>query len=229
MRLTRVTLLAVILLLVAACAGDGGTAGTDQPSDPTSGQDAADEAMDDALEGGDVDLPTGDEDMNDARDAFSGGTEGTVTLNGESQSVSVLRCEPFSFGDDPHEDDLSVVVALAGGGMSGMNIDLTFTDTFDMTTGEQFLQERLEVFLSTSTSDGTYQYEAGAHSNAAGVWFPGDDFLMEGDPLPGSVFEISGNRFSGSMTVFQNWPEGMDGVVDVTFDLEIPTEFHPDC
>ena len=107
-----------------------------------------------------------------------------------------------------------------------MNIDLSFSDGFDLNTGDQYLQENLNVFYSASAQ----QYDGVARNQADGTWYPTNEMFPEDiDPLPSAPYEISGNRISGGLTLAQSWPEGGDGSVEVTFDVKIPEAFHPNC
>lgn len=158
----------------------------------------------------------------------AGGT-GSFTVDGESfDNVDVFSCAPFSFGSDPDPRDLSLLGYM--GGMTGLEVELSHSEGFDMSDGSQFEQIRLRVFHSRTGDSGTEQFEGSASNNAAGEWVMTDPETFEELPIADSPFVMEGNRISGSLAgLEQTWPDEGAATVDVTWDYEIPTEVLEDC
>jgi len=212
--------LALIALTVAACGGGAGSDGAVTTTRPSGGTGNPSETTEPVG----VDATVADTQGN----APPSGVAGVITVDGESIDAQVLRCQPISTGREPHEDDLAVVAFIDGSG--GLNVDVSFTTGIDVGTGEEYLQARLDLLYSASGAEGLIQFESGAQSDVDGNWFI-VDFDSAGDPvqLDQAPFLIDGNRLTGALTLPQSWPEGGNGVVDIRFDLDVPSEFHPDC
>jgi hypothetical protein len=149
---------------------------------------------------------------------MASGAAGSMTVDGETFEGQVIRCEPFSFGSDPHEDDVSVVL-IAG---AGLNVDLSYTPSIDISGSGEYLQASVDLLYS---APGAAQYEASAATNAAGEWIArSDEFVQDPTPLPTTPITRDGDRLTGGMTLDQSWPQGETGMVDVEFSLEIPPE-----
>lgn len=153
---------------------------------------------------------------------------GSFTADGESfDNVDVYRCEPFSFGQDPHPDDLSLVAFL--GGSNGLEVEIGNSQGI-ATTGGMFDQVTLSAFYSRSGDAGLEQFEGRARNDADGSWYLGDPFDENPVELPEPPFSIDGDRISGSLSgLEQTWPDEGAALVDVTFDMEIPTEVNTEC
>jgi hypothetical protein len=160
---------------------------------------------------------------------LAGAGTGSFTADGESfDGVDVYRCEPFSFGQDPHPDDIDLLAYL--GGMSGLNVDIAHNQGFDMSDGSQFEQIDLTVYYSRQGSNGVEQFEGSVFNDADGVWYTRDSETFEQVELGGVPFVIEGNRVIGELAgLEQTWPDEGAATVDVTFDLEIPTQINEDC
>lgn len=181
------------------------------------------------------DLPTDDDD--DASDGggdgggfpLAGAGVGSFTADGESfDNVDVYSCEPFSFGSDPHPDDVSVLAYL--GGSSGLEVVISHRQGVDLSNGSQFDQIDLSVFHSRQGESGLEQFEGSAASAADGTWFTTDPETLEQTPLDGTPVVIEGDRITGALAgLNQSWPDEGAATVDVTFDLEIPTEVNEEC
>ena len=139
-----------------------------------------------------------------------------MIVDGETFEGSVRRCEPFSFGQDAHEDDVSVVLFSS----AGLNIDLSYFPSMDISGGGEYLAARLDLLYSAS---GGAQFEASSTSDIAGKWFLDTDTFEE-NPLPEAPVTIDGDRIKGGLPLIQSWPQDETGTVQVTFDLEIPSE-----
>lgn len=143
-----------------------------------------------------------------------------MIVDGETLQGDILRCEPFSFGEDPHEDDLSLVL-LAGS--NGLNVDLSYFDTIDAGGGGQFLGARLDLLYSENGT--TAQYDGSATTDAEGNWYDETDRFVEGaTPLTTPAVTVEAGRLTGALTLTQSWPDGEDGVVEVSFDVAVPPE-----
>jgi hypothetical protein len=175
------------------------------------------------------DLPEADDGDTGGGFTLAGAGSGSFTADGESfDGVDVYRCEPFSFGQDPHPDDIDLLAYL--GGMSGLNVDIAHNQGFDMSDGSQFEQVNLSVYYSRQGSNGVEQFEGSAVNDADGVWYTLDPETFEQVELGGVPFVIEGNRVVGEMAgLEQTWPDEGAATVDVTFDLEIPTQINEDC
>lgn len=177
------------------------------------------------------DLPTDDADAGDDGGGFplAGAGVGSFTADGESfDSVDVYSCEPFSFGSDPHPDDVSVLAYL--GGASGLEVVISHRQGVDMSDGSQFEQIDLSVFYSRQGEAGLEQFEGGAASAADGTWFTMDPETLEQTPLDTIPAVIEGDRVTGALAgLRQTWPDEGAATVDVTFDLEVPTEVNEEC
>lgn len=158
----------------------------------------------------------------------AGGT-GSFTVDGESfDNVDVFSCAPFSFGSDPDPRDLSLLGFM--GGMTGLEVELSHSQGFDMSDGSQFDQINLSVFHSRTGDSGTEQFEGSVSNNAAGEWFTLDPETFEEVPIADAPFVMEGNRISGSLAgLEQTWPDEGAATVDVTWDYEIPSEVLEDC
>lgn len=180
------------------------------------------------------DLPT-DEDS-DGGDGggglpLAGAGVGSFTADGESfDNVDVYSCEPFSFGSDPHPDDVSVLAYL--GGTSGLEVEVSHSQSFEVSDGEQvqFDQVTVNVFYSRQGDSGLEQFEGSAVSNASGGWFFFNRETGEQFDLADPPYVRDGDRMTGSLAgLQQSWPDEGDATVDVTFDLEIPSEVNEEC
>jgi hypothetical protein len=160
---------------------------------------------------------------------LAGAVPGSFTADGEPfDDVDVYACEPFSFGSDPDPRDLSLFGYV--GGTSGLNVDVSHSQGFDLSDGTQFDQMSLNVFYSRQGSAGLEQFEAGAQSRADGSWYTTDDETFEEVDLAEPPVVIDGNRVSGGLgSLEQTWPDEGAATVDVTFDFEIPTEVNEEC
>ena len=180
-----------------------------------------------------AEVPSGDEGAGDSSGdggfPLTGAGVGSFTADGEAfDNVDVYACEPFSFGSDPDPRDLSLFGYV--GGTSGLNVDISHSQGFDMTDGSQFDQMTLNVFYSRDGASGLEQFEAGAQSRADGSWFARDPETFEEVDLAETPVVIDGNRIAGAMAgLEQTWPDEGAATVDVTFDFEIPSEINEEC
>lgn len=222
MRSRLFVMLSMIALVLSACGGGGSAETGDEPAPTTSA--APPEVSSTVDEGSSGQALAG------SSGPAAGGV-GTFTVDGETfDNVPVARCEPFSVGDEPNEDDLSLVALV--GSMEGLNLDLSNSDGFAMGDNEMitFTQQTLNVDYSRSGDAGIEQFTGFASNDIDDDWYidgapmPGEDKTAMGEP----PFARDGGRISGSMTLDQDWPEGSTGVVEVSFDLEIPSEI-VDC
>ncbi|MGA7097894.1 MAG: hypothetical protein WB245_10060 [Acidimicrobiia bacterium] len=222
MRSRLLLALSVIALLLTACGGGGNVDTGDEPAPTTSVAPPSGSSTLDKGNSGQA--PAG------ASGPTAGGV-GTFSVDGESfDNVPVARCEPFSVGDAPSEADLSLVALV--GSMEGLNLDLSSSDGFAMGDNEMitFTQQTLNVDYSRSGDAGIEQFTGFASNDIDDNWYVG------GAPMPGeektpmteAPFTRDGDRISGSMTLDQDWPEGSSGVIEVSFDFEIPSEI-VDC
>lgn len=166
---------------------------------------------------------------NGGRLPLAGAGVGSFTADGESfDNVDVYSCEPFSFGSDPHPDDVSLLAYL--GGTSGLEVVVTHGQGVDLSDGSQFDQIELSVFHSRQGESGLEQFEASAASAADGTWFTTDPDTLEQTPLDANPVVVEGDRVTGALAgLRQTWPDEGAATVDVTFDLEIPTEVNEEC
>lgn len=180
------------------------------------------------------DLPTDDNSAgggNAGSSSLAGAGVGSFTADGESfDNVDVFSCEPFSFGSDPHPDDVSVLAYL--GGTSGLEVDVSHSQGVEVSEGEQirFDQVNVDVFYSRQGENGLEQFEGSAASDASGGWFFFNQETGEQTDLDDTPFERDGDRITGSLAgLQQSWPDEGAATVDVTYDLEIPSEVNEEC
>lgn len=211
MKSRHLVLTVVVMLLLAACGGDADPA----PSDTEAGQTTTTGAP------AGTDSPTtteGGSGTETPTPPVVAGAAGSMTVDGETFEGQVRRCEPFSFGGDPHEDDVSVVLLST----VGLNVDLSYTESIDIATGEQYLQASVDLLY---TAPGFAQFEVGAVTNAAGDWVSRDDqFVQDPTPLPSAPITREGNLLTGTAELTQSWPQGETGTVEVSYSLEVPAE-----
>ena len=160
---------------------------------------------------------------------LKGAGTGSITADGESfDGIDVYSCEPFSFGQAPNPKDLSLVALL--GGSTGLEVEISHSDGVDFSNGNQFEQVNLNVFYSRQGESGLEQFEGSARTNAAGDWFVVDAETFEEIPLDGAPVTINGDRVTGGLAgLVQTWPDEGAATVDVTYDLEVPSEINTDC
>lgn len=209
MEIRRLALFLVVLLVASACGG-GDTDATTDPSDEPAPTTATVEAG-----SGETTAPTT---RAQETPRAASGAAGSMTVDGELFEGQVIRCEPFSFGSDPHEDDVSVVLFAT----AGLNVDLSYTPSIDINGGGEYLQASVDLLYSAT---GGSQFEASATTGIDGNWFERtDEFVQDPAPLPTAPIDVDGNRMAGGMALDQSWPQGETGTVEVTFDIEIPSE-----
>ena len=160
---------------------------------------------------------------------LAGAGTGSFTADGESfNGVDVYSCEPFSFGSDPDPRDLSLLALL--GASSGLEVEISHSQGFSTTDGTQFDQVNLNIFYSRQGDSGLEQFEGSASNNAAGEWVIVDPETFEEIPLTEAPVTISGDRVTGSLAgLIQTWPDEGAATVDVTYDLEVPSEINEEC
>ena len=155
----------------------------------------------------------------------AGGT-GAFTADGESyDDVDVFSCEPFSFGSQgPHPDDLSILAFV--GGSTGLEVEVGHLNGDGLS---------LRVFYSRQGDNGLEQFEGSASNSLpgrfeAGPWHSDDQDTGEQVELNEAPYVIEGGRITGSLAgLLQTWPDEGAAVVDVTWDLEIPSEMNEEC
>jgi hypothetical protein len=161
--------------------------------------------------------------------ALAGAGVGSFTADGESfDGVDVYSCEPFSFGNDgPNPEDLSLLAFL--GGSNGLEVEVSHSEGYDLSDGTQFDQVNLNVFYSRQGDAGLEQFEGGAQNRADGSWYTTDpETYTEVDLDEPPV--VVGDHVTGSLAgLVQTWPDEGAATVDVTFDLEIPSEVNDAC
>lgn len=160
---------------------------------------------------------------------LAGAGKGSFTADGQSfDGIDVYSCEPFSFGGDPNPNDLSLLALL--GASSGLGVEISHGDGYDLSDGSQFEQISLTVFYSRSGESGLEQFEGSANNDAKGDWFAVDPETYEQIPLEAAPVTISGDRVTGSLAgLIQTWPDEGAATVDVTYDLEVPSEVNEEC
>jgi hypothetical protein len=178
------------------------------------------------------DLPADDGDSDDGGGGgfpLGGAGVGSFTADGDSfDGVDVYSCEPFSFGSDPDPRDLSLLAYL--GGSSGLEVEISHSQGFDLSDGSEFEQINLNVFHSRQGYGGLEQFEGGAVNDASGDWFTQDPDTFEQIPLAEPPVVITGDNVTGALAgLVQTWPDEGAATVDVTFDLEVPTEVNEEC
>lgn len=171
----------------------------------------------------------GDDDGGGGGFPLVGAGVGSFTADGESfDSVDVYSCEPFSFGSDPDPRDLSLLGYL--GGTSGLEVEISYGEAFDLSDGSQFEQISLAVFYSRQGSSGLEQFEGRAQSRADGTWYTSDPETFQEVDLDGVPVAVDASRLSGALAgLEQTWPDEGAATVDVTFDFEIPSEVNEEC
>ena len=227
-------LLSVLGLVVAACGGAETDAppGADGANTPTTAGpgDTSDSEEPQSEE------PQSEEPAPGAQDLpFESGT-GDFEVDGERFEPSYrVRCVPFSFGGDPHEDDLDLRGHLLRDGI-GLEVTVSAEDLVSPTDPQAgYTAMRIDVFLHRGGAEGTRQYEGSAVNHPDGSWYDSGDLTPRmliyagaeptGPPLaPPAGFEMSDGSIGGTMTLPQEWPQGETGTVDVTFDYTIPSE-----
>jgi hypothetical protein len=223
-----VVMFSVMALLTAACGGGDGAGGTTSPANQSETSDEAVSTT--SAPGGRSEEPAGDSgDQGDSEPsgAFPAGGSGSFVVDGETfDGVPVARCEPFSVGEEPNEDDLSLIALI--GGMDGLQVELSNRDGFAAGDNEMinYLQQSVEVDYSRSGDAGVEQFSAFASTDQDGNWYLG------GAPSPGQTLEAmesapfnrDGDHVNGAMSLDQDWPDGATGTVNVTFDLEVPSD-----
>jgi hypothetical protein len=231
----RIAVMVAVLALVAAACGDDGGAGDIEdggsrttPAPADAGSDQGDDGGgDDRGDGAGGDDGGGDDGGADPGIGFQAGGSGTFVVDGDTfEGVPVGRCDPFSFGGPPHEDDLSLFALVAS--MEGLNVDFGIDEGFAASGDEMINYEKqtVEVGYSRSGEEGAEQFSALAANDQDGAWYLG------GAPSPGETktpmdsvpFTREGDRISGSLILEQEWPEGATGTVEVSYDLEVPSE-----
>ena len=211
MKSRHLALAVAIVLLLAGCGG-----GDDTSPDPETGQTTTTAGS--AGTAGTASPTVTEGSGGTQAPPAAGGAAGSMTVDGETFEGEVIRCEPFSFGSDPHEDDVSVVLLSS----TGLNVDLSYTPSIDMSGGGEYLQASVDLLY---TGPGFAQFEGRATTNAAGEWLAGDDqFSQDPTPMPSAPIMRDGDRLVGGMTLDQSWPQGETGTVEVSFSLEIPPE-----
>lgn len=160
---------------------------------------------------------------------LAGAGVGSFTADGESfDNVEVYSCEPFSFGSDPDPRDVSLLGYL--GGSSGLEVEVSHSQGFDLTDGSQFDQISLNVFHSRQGAAGLEQFEGGAQNRADGSWFTRDPETFDEIDLAETPVVLDGNRVTGALAgLEQTWPDEGAAAVDVTFDFEVPSEINEEC
>lgn len=160
---------------------------------------------------------------------FVGAGSGSFTVDGEAfEGVEVFRCETFSFGGDPHPDDFDLLAYQ--GGMSGLEVDISNRQGVDFSNGNQFDEIQLSVFYSRQGENGVEQFEGSARTDSNGSWYVFDPETGDQTALDGEAAVIEGSRISGQLAgLDQTWPDEGAATVDVTFDLDIPTEINEGC
>lgn len=218
-RFPLLVLVVAMFLVVAACGGD------DSSSPTTAASPSADQGSDATTPESGEDPPSGSDDSGGGG-LPPGGGSGTYTINGESFEAPVYQCEVFSFGDEPHPDDLSVLAFL--GGSEGLEVEIGNTARPGGPDG-QYEATIMFVFHSRSGADGLEQFEGGVATGPDGLWYENDDFEFA-NPLPDAAFARDGNRITGNIAgVEQDYPEGGTETLDITFDLEFPDDITEGC
>lgn len=208
-----------LALLASACGGGDG--------EESGGSDATTASSASADDGGGSSGDGGGSATGDAGSSGGAGGSGSFTVNGAGVTVTnVLRCVPFSFGEDPDPRDLSIVIL---GETGGANIDVTYNQGIGP-EGQSFDQPQLQVLLSLNGT--AEQYDGFAASNIDEAWFTDQPILADqepGTPLDGPPFTVDGNSISGSLSeLVQSWPQGADGTADVSWNVSFPDD-EMDC
>ena len=170
--------------------------------------------------------PTNSDNNGGGGSALVAGGKGSFTADGESyDDVDVFSCEPFSFGSQgPNPDDLSILAFV--GGSTGLEVEVSHLNGDGLS---------LSVFYSRQGEDGLEQFERSASNSQpgrleAGPWHSDDPDTGEQVELAEAPYVIEGGRISGSLAgLLQTWPDEGAAVVDVTWDLEIPSEMNEEC
>lgn len=228
----RVHLLLVIMvlsLLAAACGGDSNStsptnagqdgtssSSTTVSSDPTSPEQPGGTTQDD----------DGDVTQSSLRAGAGSYSVNEISFDG----VGVFRCEPFSFPTGgPHPGNISIWGYPDELQMDALNVEVLHDLRFGGDENDTLLA--FSVFLSLQGENGVEQFEGFAKNDKEGNWFIGDIFDGGSQlPLSGAPFVINGNRITGSFAgVTRIWPDDPSVTVNVTFDLEIPSEIDAEC
>ena len=182
---------------LAACGGDDDDGGDDAPTATSAPADAGDAGDGEAMDDDDGDAGDG------GGDPPSGGSgDGVIEVDGERFDVtSLLRCEPFSEGDD----NLDLQAGAAGGLRLFIYVN----------AGDALLQHELSI------QGGGVGVFSGSASLLGGDWVDDD-----GNSVSGPPFEVGEDRISGSLTLSD--ARGGDATVDVSFDVAIPGDIE-DC
>lgn len=233
MRRKMTALTMVTLVFTAAACGGEGTEPTPGAGGTTPGGTTATTATGPGTTGGGQTggPPPGSQDF-----PFESGT-GYFEVDGERfEPHYIVRCEPFSFGSPPHEDDLDLRGHRLSDGI-GLEVEVSVRDIVagEGNPREGYTAMNISVFLHRSGADGIEQYEGSAVNHPNEDWYDTEHLSPEiliyhgteptGPPLsPPAGFEIARDRIKGTMTLPQDWPENETGTVDVTFDYSIPSE-----
>ncbi len=225
-RRTTAVSVAILLVTVAACGGEGSPTSTEGPEEATTTTPAAP-----GVTSGPGATQPGGPGPGDL--PFESGT-GFYEVDGERFVPNyIVRCVPFSFGGPPDEDDLDLRGHRGG---EGLEIEMSVEDIVPPEGVSRIGYEafHIRVFMSRRGSEGTEQYEGRAVNHPEGDWYDAESFnatsyiYFGAEPTgpalaPPAGFDVAADRIQGTMTLTQIWPV-VTGTVDVTFDYTIPGE-----
>jgi hypothetical protein len=217
--------IAILLVTVAACGGEGTT-----PTQGPGGTTTTTAAGPGGTSGPGASQPGG---PGPGNFPFQSGT-GFYEVDGERFVPNyIVRCVPFSFGSPPDERDLDLRGHHSG---EGLEIEMSVEDIVapEGVSRTGYTAIHIRVFMSTRGTDGTEQYEGRAVNHPDGDWYDAESFnattyvYFGAEPTgpaltPPAGFQVAADRIQGTMTLTQIWPV-VTGTVDVTFDYTIPSE-----
>ena len=209
----RIAALLLALVMVVACGGDadGGSEAADEPTGTT--QAPSDDQTDETEA---TEAPADDDPPADDAGGSGGGIEpggmvvepgdATVTAGGESLTpTGLLRCTPFS------DEDGSLDLQILGDGFE-LFVYVTATSQ------ELSLQGR-----AIGDGESLAVYSNSAFTFDGGTTYTDDE---SGEVLDAPPFEVSGDRVSGSMVIYDAY--GTGDSLEVSFDAPVPSDVH-DC
>lgn len=216
------------LLVIAACGG--GTAdpapGSDDTQTTTTAGSSGTQGGRQAPSSQDVPFESGD-----------GHFEVDGTRFDAAWVVSCIVEEDF-FGNPPDPEDLDVRASAEEGSSSGFfEVGVTVTEVEPMShDGPGYRALTVSTFYHRSRGEGPEQFEMSVTTGPDGSWYRSGEIIPQmavegqeglgitGEPLSGLNITVESSRLEGGLTLDQDWPQGADGMVDITWEFDLPGE-----
>lgn len=206
---SRLAMVTTVLVVMAACGGEA-TGQADAESEPAANESA------------ETTPPTSESEPGPTNNASTGGgSGGTITVDGEAFPVNeIFRCAPRLGSDgELHPDDLDVIAYADDSRV--LTVTVYAGERVDMNTGETYSGQRQTVRLNVTDANGLFEFESDASNDVEGNWTTNSASPIMLDAPP---FSVDGGAVAGALSLAQTFPEDQSRIVEVDFDLEIPTE-----